>query len=76
VKREHPLSLWGRGRGAGVVGVRWAMTSFDEETSIPGVGETGRRLVMRIPQHQIHPLLLLRCMDQLQDHEHNNYVVR
>jgi hypothetical protein len=45
VKRKHPLSSWGRGRGAGAVGVRWAMTSFDGEASKPGVGETRRRQV-------------------------------
>jgi hypothetical protein len=45
VKRKHPLSSWGRGRGADAVGVSWAMTSFDGEASRHGVGETGRRRV-------------------------------
>jgi hypothetical protein len=32
--------------------------------------------MMRTSLHQIQPFLLLRCRDQLRDHEHNNYVVR
>jgi hypothetical protein len=32
--------------------------------------------MVRTSLHQIQPLLLLRCRDQLQDHEHNNYVIR
>jgi hypothetical protein len=34
-----------------------------------------RREVMKTLLHRIQQLLL-RCMDQLRDHEHNKYVVR
>jgi hypothetical protein len=32
--------------------------------------------LMRTSLHRMQPLLLLRCKDQLRDHEHNNYIVR
>jgi hypothetical protein len=34
-----------------------------------------RGRMMRTSLHQKQPLILLRCRDQLRDHEHKNYVI-
>jgi hypothetical protein len=46
----------------------------DEVSSRTTSNKRGR--MMKTSLHQIQQLLLLRCMDQLRDHEHNNYVIR
>jgi hypothetical protein len=42
----------------------------------PGRCQFKRGSMMRTSLHQIQPPLLLKFRDQLQDHEHNNYVIR